>query len=154
MNRVRRQMLSVWSGNQKDFSHLLLYSTFPDFFHVLFRNSSTLKSHVHSCKFCSCGSADIWFSPLKILQTTISDLVQIPPKDFAKKSAASIEDYINDKYANKVAYPSYLVFSSAQYLIKSIVGYPENWSLYLPIWPPQSIRRPYRPWHWNGQCEW
>ncbi|KAI9702053.1 MAG: DNA-directed RNA polymerase III subunit rpc25 [Candelina mexicana] len=34
--------------------------------------------------------------------TTISDLVQIPPKDFSKKSAASIEDYINDKYANKI----------------------------------------------------
>lgn len=37
-----------------------------------------------------------------ISQTTISDLVQIPPEDFSKLSAVAIEDNINEKYANKV----------------------------------------------------
>ncbi|OXV07142.1 hypothetical protein Egran_05093 [Elaphomyces granulatus] len=36
------------------------------------------------------------------LLTTISDLVQIAPEDFAKFSAVAIEDNINEKYANKV----------------------------------------------------
>jgi hypothetical protein len=39
---------------------------------------------------------------LTILQTTISDLVQISPEDFSKFSAVAIEDNINEKYANKV----------------------------------------------------
>ncbi|KAJ6145258.1 hypothetical protein N7470_009153 [Penicillium chermesinum] len=34
--------------------------------------------------------------------TTISDLIQIAPQDFAKFSAVAIEDNINQKYANKV----------------------------------------------------
>jgi DNA-directed RNA polymerase III subunit RPC8 len=39
---------------------------------------------------------------MRILQTTISDLVQISPEDFQKLSAVAIEDNINEKYANKV----------------------------------------------------
>ena len=35
-------------------------------------------------------------------QTKISDLVQISPADLSKSSAEAIEDYINEKYANKV----------------------------------------------------
>lgn len=34
--------------------------------------------------------------------TTFSDLVQIPPHEFYKKSRDEIEDKINEKYANKV----------------------------------------------------
>jgi len=34
--------------------------------------------------------------------TTISDLIQIAPEDFEKKSKEAIEDNINQKYANKV----------------------------------------------------
>ncbi len=41
------------------------------------------------------------------LQTKISDLVQIAPEDFAKRSIIAIEDNINAKYANKVS-PSLL----------------------------------------------
>ncbi len=37
-------------------------------------------------------------------QTTISDLVKINPADFQKPSAESIEDNINEKYANKVTF--------------------------------------------------
>lgn len=37
-----------------------------------------------------------------LLQTTISDLIQISPEDFSKYSAVAIEDNINEKYANKV----------------------------------------------------
>jgi hypothetical protein len=35
-------------------------------------------------------------------QTTISDVIQISPKDFRKPSADAIEDNIHAKYANKV----------------------------------------------------
>lgn len=35
-------------------------------------------------------------------QTKISDLVQISPADLNKSSAEAIEDYINEKYSNKV----------------------------------------------------
>lgn len=38
-----------------------------------------------------------------VLQTTISDLIQIAPQDFSKFSAVAIEDNINEKYANKVS---------------------------------------------------
>ena len=37
-----------------------------------------------------------------IVKTTISDLVQIIPEDFRKKSAEAIEDNLNAKYSNKV----------------------------------------------------
>ena len=36
------------------------------------------------------------------LQTTIQDLIQIPPQDFSKPSAQAIKDVINEKYSNKV----------------------------------------------------
>jgi hypothetical protein len=35
-------------------------------------------------------------------QTTISDLVQIPPHEFYKLSRDEVEDKINEKYSNKV----------------------------------------------------
>ncbi|KAI9722599.1 MAG: hypothetical protein M1812_001530 [Candelaria pacifica] len=56
------------------------------------------------CSVNTIDGAVVWHAAelIKFPQTTISDLVQIPPKDFGKKSGASIEDYINDKYANKV----------------------------------------------------
>jgi hypothetical protein len=38
-------------------------------------------------------------------QTTISDLVQIPPVEFYKRSLYVVEDKINEKYSNKVLLP-------------------------------------------------
>ena len=35
-------------------------------------------------------------------KTTISDLVQIPPVEFYKRSLHAVEDKINEKYSNKV----------------------------------------------------
>lgn len=40
-----------------------------------------------------------------MLQTKISDLVQIAPEDFSKHSIVAIEDNINTKYSNKVGLP-------------------------------------------------
>lgn len=37
------------------------------------------------------------------VQTTISDLVQIPPHEFYKLSRDEVEDKINEKYSNKVS---------------------------------------------------
>jgi DNA-directed RNA polymerase III subunit RPC8 len=35
-------------------------------------------------------------------QTTIQDLIQIKPQDFAKPSAQAIKDVVNEKYSNKI----------------------------------------------------
>ena len=40
--------------------------------------------------------------PTEQAQTTISDLVQIPPFEFYKRSLYAVEDKINEKYSNKV----------------------------------------------------
>jgi hypothetical protein len=39
------------------------------------------------------------------IKTTISDLVQIPPVEFYKRSLHAVEDKINEKYSNKVLLP-------------------------------------------------
>jgi DNA-directed RNA polymerase III subunit RPC8 len=39
------------------------------------------------------------------IETTISDLVQIPPVEFYKRSLHAVEDKINEKYSNKVLLP-------------------------------------------------
>lgn len=54
--------------------------------------------NVHSGKFCICTLN----LRILILQTTISDLVQISPEDLGKSNAEAIEDNLNSKYANKV----------------------------------------------------
>ena len=36
-------------------------------------------------------------------QTSIADLVEIPPHEFYKLSRHEVEDKINEKYSNKVA---------------------------------------------------
>lgn len=43
-------------------------------------------------------------------KTTISDLVQIPPVEFYKRSLHAVEDKINEKYSNKV----FLLFANIQ----------------------------------------
>jgi DNA-directed RNA polymerase III subunit RPC8 len=44
-------------------------------------------------------------------KTTISDLVQIPPVEFYKRSLHAVEDKINEKYSNKV----FLLFANIQW---------------------------------------
>lgn len=43
-----------------------------------------------------------------LLQTTISDLIQIKPEEFEKSSIQAIKDAIHAKYANKVSSPTWL----------------------------------------------
>jgi DNA-directed RNA polymerase III subunit RPC8 len=43
-----------------------------------------------------------WPHPLTVQQTTIQDLIQIKPQDFAKPSAQAIKDVVNEKYSNKI----------------------------------------------------
>jgi DNA-directed RNA polymerase subunit E'/Rpb7 len=45
----------------------------------------------------------------RLIQTTISDLVQIPPHEFYKLSRDEVEDKINEKYSNRVRGSEYFL---------------------------------------------
>jgi len=70
---------------------------------------------------------------LTIMQTKISDLVQISPADLKKPSAQAIEDNINAKYANKVNLG--ILESEVRPLLIRLIGNSKDWFMCLSLRP-------------------
>jgi SHS2 domain found in N terminus of Rpb7p/Rpc25p/MJ0397 len=68
------------------------------------------------------------------IQSTLTDLVQITPEDFQKRSAEALEDNINQKYANKVicfeSHAPLLTYENAPQVIQQLGLCICMWDLY------------------------